>query len=142
MFETGSMSFRIAPGADTVLGPYTCRVENDSRMLWFYGHRHANNVRFSAWRQRGNQRDVIYEGFDWEDPLLLQYSSLVTNPVADRANEIEGGWTGLLDLQAGDQIGWECHVINRTDSTLRFTNNTFTGEMCIIDAEIVGGNCN
>jgi hypothetical protein len=32
-------------------------------------------------------------------------------------------------------------VINKTDGVLRFTNNTYTGEMCIVDAELVGANC-
>jgi hypothetical protein len=36
---------------------------------------------------------------------------------------------------------WECHIINKTDGTLNFTNNTYTGEMCILDAEAVGGGC-
>jgi hypothetical protein len=54
---------------------------------------------------------------------------------------IEGGWSGILDVQPGDQFQWECHVVNQTDGTLRFTNNTYTGEMCIMDAELVGANC-
>ena len=110
-------------------------------MLWVYGHRHANNQRFSAWRIRGDARLLIYEAFDWADPLLLEFSSTVQNPVPDRARGIEGGHSGVLDLQPGDFLEWECHVINQTDGYLRFTNNNFTGEMCILDAELVGANC-
>lgn len=143
VFATGSVLFAIGPHEDTMLGPFSCNVTGNGRMLWMYGHRHANNVRFSAWRQRGLQRDVIYEATHWEEPLVLEYSSTVmNNTMPDLANGIEGGWSGILDLQAGDQIGWECHVINQTDGTLRFTNNTYTGEMCIVDAELVGANCN
>lgn len=141
LFAVGSTSFAIQPGEDTVLGPYNCTVENPGRMLWFYGHRHANNVRFSAWRVRGAERELFYEAYDWEEVLLLEYSSQITNPMADREKEIEGGWTGILDLEAGDKLEWECHVINNTDGVLRFTNNTFTGEMCIMDGEMVGTNC-
>lgn len=147
VFEVGSgagedgFTFAIPAGAETVLGPYTCRIGTDSRMLWLYGHRHANNVRFSVWRQRGATRDVLYEGFHWEEPLLLQYSSLVDNPTPDRATHTEGGWSGRLDLAPGDEIQWECEIVNTQASTLRFSNETYTGEMCIIDAEIVGANC-
>ena len=141
LFATGSVTFSVAPRADTVLGPYSCNVSGNGRMLWMYGHRHANNVRFSTWRIRGGQRDVIYEASNWEEPLVREYSSTVMNPVPDLANGVEGGWSGILDLQAGDKIEWECHVINQTDGTLRFTNNTFTGEMCIVDAELVGASC-
>jgi hypothetical protein len=141
MFQTGDPTFSIAPHQDTILGPYTCAVQGTGRMLWFYGHRHANNVRFSAWRIRGAQKDLFYEGFNWEEPLTLEYASTVTNSPPDDSKMIEGGWSGILDFQAGDTIQWECHVINQTDGTLRFTNNTYTGEMCIMDAELVGANC-
>jgi hypothetical protein len=141
MFQTGSVSFAVQPRQDTVLGPFRCNIQGDGRMLWFYGHRHANNVRFSAWRNRGQQRDLFYEGLHWEDPLVLEYSSTVTNPTPDRDKGIEGGWSGILDMKAGDVLEWECHVINKTDEVLRFANETYTAEMCIMDAELVGANC-
>jgi hypothetical protein len=135
------MSFQIQPKEDKLLGPFKCDIEGDGRMLWFYGHRHANNVRFSAWRTREGKRELFYEGLNWEEPLVLEYSSTVMNTVPDRDKNIEGGWSGVLDMKTGDSVEWECHVINRTDGVLKFTNNTFTGEMCIMDAELVGANC-
>jgi hypothetical protein len=137
----GDTEFAIEPRADTMLGPFRCEVSGSGRMLWLYGHRHANNERFSAWRIRGAERTLLYEAFRWEDPLLLEFSSTVQNPVPDRARRIEGGYSGVLDLQAGDFLEWECHVINKTDGYLRFTNENFTGEMCILDAELVGAGC-
>jgi hypothetical protein len=141
LFAVGDPSFVVNPGQDTILGPYTCDINAEGRMLWFYGHRHANNKRFSAWRVRDGQRDLFYEGLDWEETLLLEYTSLIENPLPDRDAGIEGGWSGILDLMPGDQLEWECHVVNNNDTPLRFTNNTYTGEMCIMDAELVGTNC-
>jgi hypothetical protein len=141
MFQAGDTSFQIQPREDRVLGPYSCNIEGDGRMLWLYGHRHANNVRFSAWRVRDGKRELFYEGLNWEEPLVLEYSSTVMNPVPDRDKNIEGGWSGVLDMKTGDTLEWECHIINKTDKVLRFTNNTFTGEMCIMDAELVNANC-
>jgi hypothetical protein len=130
----------IYPGQDIVFGS-SCTISGTGRMLWFYGHRHANNVRFSTWRLRGAKKDLIYEGYNWEEPMLLDYSSTVQNPVADTAQMIEGGWSGILDLMPGDTLQWECHVINKTQGTLNFSNNTYTGEMCIMDGEMIGTTC-
>jgi hypothetical protein len=144
MFQTGGIAgttFSIQARQDKVLGPFKCTVQGDGRMLWMYGHRHANNVRFSTWRNRGSKRDLIYEAYNWEEPLVLEYASTVTNHAPDLSKEIEGGWNGILDMKSGDVIEWECHVINKTDKVLRFTNNTYDGEMCIVDAELVGANC-
>lgn len=140
-FKVGDVLFAIQPHTTTTLGPYTCNIDADGRLLWLYGHRHANNVRFTATRVRGTQRDVIYDADKWEEPLLLEYSSLVTNPAPDIPNGIEGGWNGPLPLVAGDTIEWKCDVVNNNDTVLRFTNQTYLGEMCIIDAEAVGSSC-
>ena len=134
--------FVVQPHEAKTLGPYTCNIDQDGRLLWLYGHRHANNVRFTATRIRGGARDVIYDADNWEEPLLLQYSSLVENPAPDIANKIEGGWNGILELAKGDKIEWSCDVVNEHDTPLRFTNQTLLGEMCIVDAEAVGSNCN
>jgi hypothetical protein len=130
----------IQPGQDITYGS-SCTVSGTGRLLWMYGHRHANNVRFSTWRIRGTQQDLIYQAYNWEDPLVLDYSTTVQNAVPDTGPNVEGGWSGILDLKPGDQLKWECHVINQTTSVLNFTNNTYTGEMCIVDAETVGATC-
>lgn len=140
-FETGDVLFSIPPHTQTTLGPYSCSVQNQGRMLWLYGHRHANNTRFTVTRVRGTQRDVIYDADKWEEPLLLEYSSNVVNPAPDLANGIEGGWSGILDLLPGDRVEWQCDVNNQNNTTLRFTEQTYLGEMCIVDAEAVGSTC-
>jgi hypothetical protein len=140
-FKIGSATFAIPPHTATTLGPFTCTVQGDGRLLWLYGHRHANNTRFTATRIRGTQRDAIYDADVWEEPLLLEYSSVVNNAKPDLANGVEGGWNGILDLQSGDTVEWSCDVDNKNDTTLRFTNQTYLGEMCIIDAEAVGSTC-
>lgn len=139
-FEVGDPLISIPPHTQTTLGPYTCTVRNNGRMLWLYGHRHANNTRFTVTRIRGAQRDVIYDANKWEEPLLLEYASNVANPAPNVPTQ-EGGWSGILDLVAGDRIEWSCDVNNTQNTTLRFTNETYLGEMCIVDAEAVGSTC-
>jgi hypothetical protein len=140
-FKVGSTSFAVQPRQSTTLGPYRCTVQGDGRMLWLYGHRHANNVRFLVTRVRGAQRDVIYDAYHWEEPLLLEYNSVVKNPAPNPAQRIEGGWSGILDLKTGDVIEWQCDVVNQQNTVLRFTNQTYLGEMCIVDAEAVNSTC-
>jgi len=131
----------IPPKAD-VMTNGSCSVSGNGRMLWAYGHRHANTVQFTIWRQRAGKKDLVYQSYNWEDVLQLEYASNVMNPVADMPMGTEGGWSGVLDTKAGDQFVWTCHVINKQNTTLNFTNNTYTGEMCILDSERVGGGCN
>jgi hypothetical protein len=139
-FEVGDPLFSIPPHTQTTLGPYTCTVRGAGRMLWLYGHRHANNTRFTVTRIRGGQRDVIYDADKWEEPLLLEYASNVVNPAPNIPTN-EGGWNGILDLADGDRIEWSCNVNNTQNTTLRFTNETYLGEMCIVDAEAVVSTC-
>jgi hypothetical protein len=141
LYDPGSISATVAPHADIVLGPYECDIQKPGRLISMFGHVHANNVRFSAWRTRGGQRELIYESHHWEEPLWLEFTSLAKNPVADPAKQVDGGWTGILDLQAGDTLAWECHEVNQQDTALRFINQTFTGTMCIIIGDLVGTKC-
>lgn len=140
-FKLGSIMYSIPPDSSQTLGPFTCNVQNEGRLLWLYGHRHANNVRFTVSRVRGSQEDVIYDADKWEEPLLLEYSSTVKNPTPDIPKGIEGGWNGMLPLAAGDQIKWSCDVVNKNSTALRFTEQTYLGEMCIVDAEAIGTDC-
>ncbi len=49
----------------------------------------------------------------------------------DPERGLAGGRSGLLFLDAGDRIEWECEVHNRTDHVLRFANEAYDAEMCI-----------
>jgi hypothetical protein len=141
LYDPGTLTDTVAPGADVVLGPYACDIEDKGRLISMFGHVHANNVRFSAWRTRGTQKDLIYESYHWEDPLWLEFTSLAKNPAADPSKLIDGGWTGILDLEPGDTLSWECHEVNTQNVTLTFTNQTYTGQMCIIIGDLVGTKC-
>lgn len=141
LYDPGNRQATVAAGADVVLGPYTCDIQSSGRLISFWGHRHANNVRFSAWRLRDGEYMQFYESYSWEEILWLEFTSLAENPVADRPKQQPGGHTGVLDLEPGDQLVHECHVINQTDNVLRFTNETYDGTMCIMIGDLVGTSC-
>jgi hypothetical protein len=114
-----------------------CPITQAGRILSHYGHRHANNLRFTTWRERGGKQELIYEDFDWKEPLTLQYSSTVTNKPPDAANKIAGGWSGMLDLVPGDNVVFECEIVNNTDHTFRGANEAEDDEMCILIGDTV-----
>jgi hypothetical protein len=128
---------RVNPGEHVIIQG-TCPISTTGRLLTTYGHVHANNNRFSAWRVRGAQRDLLYESFDWVHPLVLEYSSLVTNTPPDRATKTSGGWNGIVDLKPGDEIYFECDITNNTDSVFVGQNEAKDDEMCILVGDSVG----
>jgi hypothetical protein len=116
----------------------SCPVNGDGRLLTLYGHRHMNNVRFSAWRTRGGSKDLILEDYDPMHPEVLEYNSLATNNKPDPASKTAGGWSGILDLKSGDTIDFECEIVNMTSKNFVGANEADDDEMCIITGDAVG----
>jgi hypothetical protein len=62
------------------------------------------------------------------------------NPAPDVAKKIDGASSGVLELAAGDSLHFECDIHNQQDTTLRFANELYTGEMCILFGSYTGAN--
>jgi hypothetical protein len=130
----------IPPGTKVVKAG-SCRVNGTGRMLSVYGHVHANNRRFSAWRTRGGQKTLLHEAYDWEHPTVSEFSSLATNPPLDPMNPAakrDGGFSGVVDLKPGDLIEFECDIVNDTNTTFLGRNEAENDEMCIMIGDTVG----
>ena len=138
LYSMGGLAMAIQPGQHTTLGRYTCAVDTPGRVLSLYGHRHANTVRFSAWRTRNGKSELIYEDYDWHDPLVVEYNTITQNKAPDPDTLRGGAVSGILDLLPGDTLDWECEVKNQTNQVLRFTNEVYEGEMCILIGDTVG----
>jgi hypothetical protein len=126
----------VGPGQHVVIHS-TCSITQPGRVVTLYGHRHANNIRFSAWRESGGKKDLIYDDYDWEDPLVLEFSTTVKNEPANPMAKTPGGWTGPLELLAGDKLTFECEIINMSDKTFRGANEAKDDEMCILVGDTV-----
>jgi hypothetical protein len=136
--EVFSMSpMFVSPGQHVVIQG-TCPITETGRLLTTYGHVHANNNRFSAWRVRGAQKDLLYESFDWVHPAVLEYSSIVPNTPSDPATKTSGGWNGIVDLMPGDDIYFECEITNATQNVFVGRNEAKDDEMCILVGDSVG----
>jgi hypothetical protein len=126
----------IPPGQHVLLEG-TCPISQPGRILTLYGHRHANNQRFAAWRVRGSSQDLVLDDYNWEDPAVFEYSSIVSNPPPDPAQKTAGGWSGVLDLMPGDALRFQCEIINQTDKTFVGLNEAKDDEMCILVGDSV-----
>jgi hypothetical protein len=136
--EVFSMSpMNVAPGQHVVIHG-RCPITGTGRALTLYGHVHANNQRFSIWRTRGAEKALVFEAYDWEHPHLAEYSSLVTNTPPDPATKTPGGWSGVLDLQTGDALEFECDIVNNTNAVFVGKNEARDDEMCILVGDSAG----
>jgi hypothetical protein len=136
MGGVGWLILPIAPGTDTVY-QYSCPIDTDGRLLSLLGHYHAHGKRFTAFLQRGGgAKEKVFEMYDYMDPQIFQYNSVVTNPMFSQT--AAGATTGILEVHAGDTIHWECHIINDSNVGLTYTNMVSTGEMCNLWGESLG----
>lgn len=127
----------IAPGQH-VYAHGTCNITGTGRLLTAYGHVHAHNQRFSVWRTRGAEKLLIHEAYDWEHPNISEYSSTVVNDPLNPTSRVDGGFSGIVDLIPGDQIEFECDIVNDTNSVFVGLNEAENDEMCILIGDTVG----
>lgn len=116
----------------------SCPVAGSGRLLALSGHRHLNNVRFSVWKNSGGKRDLLLDDYDSEHPGELEFNSLAINPAPNPSAKMLGGASGILNIQAGDTLDFECEIVNMTDKNFRGANEAQDDEMCILGGESVG----
>jgi hypothetical protein len=128
----------ILPGSRaTVVGKKT--INEAGRILTLYGHRHSNNVRFSAYRVRDGNRELVYEDYEWEEPAVFEYNTLTDNPSPKPEAKSAGAYSGMLDLKVGDVLEWECEIVNGHAEPITFgENEAATSEMCILVGDAIG----
>lgn len=134
----GGISWTILPipaNADQVY-KYECPLTSDGRLVSIQGHFHSHGVRESAWIRRvDGTRVPIFDMFDYAEQASFQFDSVNVNP--PQTGMADFGYTGILNITAGDVLEWECHVKNGM-TPLRYTNSVTEGEMCNIFGGFVG----
>lgn len=134
---------------------YASTIPAPMRILGLFGHRHAWTTNFTSWVERsGKEPEIIYQSFDWFDEPTFQYNSEVKNPAPAPEKKTDGAHSGVLMLNAGDKLHFNCHI-EYTDARakqenspvtpaqngpLRFANEAFTAEMCILFGSSLGSN--
>jgi hypothetical protein len=134
VFLVGDVLVNVQPN-DTKITPlsFAPTITEPLRVFELAGHSHAHNERFSVWRTIGGERqELVYESYDWAEPIECIYNSVVQNPLPSPADFQDGGTSGLFYLQPGEGLDWECEVNNTTDAPLNFSNEAYTAEMCLL----------
>lgn len=125
---------------------YAWQITEPVRLVTAFGHRHAWTTNFSSWIENSDGNlDIVYQSFDWYDEPTYRYDSMTKNPEPAPDKRSDGAKSGLLVLQPGQKLHFNCHIEytdERADAegaprpdqigTLRFANEAFTAEMCIL----------
>jgi hypothetical protein len=118
----------IEPGTDTVY-QYECPITGNGRILSLLGHYHAHGKRFTAsLKRKSGSVEKIFEMFNYQEPAGFEYDSVTANPLF--STDSPGATSGILNVEEGDVLAWECHIVNDSNVGLRYTNEVNTGEMC------------
>jgi hypothetical protein len=118
----------IAPGTDMTY-KYECPITGNGRILALLGHYHAHGKHFTAsLRRAGGQVEKVFEMYDYQDPAQFEYDTVNKNPMFSATTA--GAVSGMLEVKSGDTLLWDCHIVNDSDTPLRYTNEVKTGEMC------------
>jgi hypothetical protein len=119
----------IQPGTDMVY-KYECPIMGNGKIMSLLGHYHAHGKQFTASIKRKSTGMVekVFEMFDYLDPATFDYDSVTMNPAF--APGVAGATSGILEVQDGDVLQWDCHIINDSMAPLSYTNEVKTGEMC------------
>jgi hypothetical protein len=116
----------------------TCQITGGGRVLSMAGHRHLNNVRFSAWLTSGGKKSLVFDDYDSEHPGELEFNSIAQNPMPDAAAKTAGGFSGILNVKQGDTFDFECEIVNNTNKNFYGANEAQDDEMCILTGDSVG----
>ena len=136
VFLVGGLGFQITPGTHKTY-TYACSPDRPTRILSLAAHMHVHATRMRAWKVSGGQPSLIYETYNWDQPTNVHYDSVHQNTMPVPATHSPGGSSGQLILQPSDSLQWECEVDNRSNVTLTFRNEVYTGEMCIMTGAMV-----
>ncbi|MDD9947334.1 MAG: hypothetical protein OXU20_40220, partial [Myxococcales bacterium] len=125
---------------------YTWDVMEEVRIVKLFGHRHAWTSNFVVWIKKpdGNE-EIVYQSFDWFEQPTYRYDSQQMNPVPMPEQLRDGGFSGVLRVQPGDELHMNCHIAftdERAEAegaprpssigSLRFANQAFPGERPIL----------
>jgi len=129
IFFLGGLAANIPP-ATTKVTKAQAVAPQAVRLVAATGHYHAHTVRFSAFAVIGGERKQILEDYDWHDPKMFTFDTLDVNPLWNPTDKKAGAASGMLNLEPGDRIEWECEVVNDGNVPLTFGDAVYTGEMC------------
>lgn len=146
-----AVTLNISPGS-TVDLHYSFNIQQPVRVVTLFGHRHAWTSNFSTWVEEPDGKlDIVYQSFAWLDEPTYRYDSVTQNPTPSPDARTDGASSGIRMLMPGQKLHFNCHI-EFTDERaksegapspasvgpLRFANEAFTAEMCILFGTTTG----
>jgi hypothetical protein len=139
------LTMAIPPGGTQDLH-YSWNITQPIRLVEAFGHRHAWTTNFSSWVENSDGKlDIVYQSFYWLDEPTYRYDSVTQNPKPAPDARTDGASSGVRTLMPGQKLHFNCHIEFTAErastekapapadiGTLRFANEAFTGEMCIL----------
>jgi hypothetical protein len=127
----------IQPGTDMVY-KYECPIKGNGNILSLLGHYHSHGKQFTASikRKSSGQIEKVFDMFDYLDPAVFDYNTVTTNPMF--SPNASGAHSGILTVEDGDILQWDCHIINDGTVPLKYVNEVRTGEMCNVWGNSLG----
>lgn len=125
---------------------YSSTIVTPTRLVEAFGHRHAWTTNFSAWVEMPDgSTEIVYQSFDWLEEPTYRYDSLTQNPKPNPEARTDGAISGVKMMMPGQKLHFNCHIEFTNEraasegaptpqevGTLRFANEAFTAEMCIL----------
>jgi hypothetical protein len=134
---------------------YSWPISSRFRIVNLFGHRHAWTTSFTAWVEKQDGSIMpIYQSYDWMDEPTYRYDSQTTNPTPVAPEQfVDAAHSGILMTEPGTKLHFNCHieytderaaqemspVTPAENGTLRFANEAFTAEMCILFGQTTDG---
>jgi len=138
VFMVGDVAVNIPPQTrETTTLTFQPDLPGETRIFQLAAHSHAHSESFTVWRLRGDEKEMVYQSFNWSEPKVMTYNSVVQNPEPDAVAKSDGGTTGILTLMPGDKLMWSCDVNNTLDTAIHFANEAHTAEMCLLGGSYI-----
>jgi len=133
---------------------WTMPSGNPIRLTRAFGHRHFWTTSFTSWIERAGSSvpEIVYQSFDWHNMPSYRYDSLAQNPAPNPAALTDGAASGIVTLNPGDKLHFNCHIeytderaatnanapSPETQGNLKFKNEVYGGEICIMFGNWLG----
>ena len=137
LFASGATG-KVSLGQSTAVTGTTTIPEGvapDFRLVFATGSYDSHTTRFTAWATvAGEKQQIIQENGTLgvaPEPRTWFFDSVGQNPAPDPSSRAPGAASGILHMQPGDAITWECDVTN-DDVTggIQFASSVYAGETC------------
>jgi len=107
----------------------------DFRVIMLTPHYHAHTTEFTIWATVAGQKQEVVQEYGIlgvaPEPRAWYFDSAKQNPLPDPSTQTAGSASGILHMQPGDTITWECDITNNNvPGGIQFANAVYTGEMC------------